>query len=162
VEAERRAVRVLGEGVLELVPVVEDGLGGHDRLERRLRDPAQADERIPDLPRLRLDLSLVGEVLEAAPAAGGIVGARRLDALGPGPEELDRERLGMVALHLGDARANGVARQAAADEDDEAVEPGDAVAPVRQRVDRQLELLAHLHRSRHARSLAWQRAKSRA
>ena len=55
----------------------------------------------------------------------------------------------MAALHLRHARAHRVAGQAAADEDDEPVQPRDAVAAVRERVDVELELLVPGHGRRH-------------
>jgi hypothetical protein len=81
------------------------------------------------------------------------VGARRLDALGAGLDDLDGERLGMAPLDLRHTRANGVAGEATPHEDDIAVEPRDAVPTVREGVDPELELLVLRHR-RHARSLA--------
>ena len=75
------ACRRLRERVLELVAVVEDRLGRDDLLERRLLDPAEAAQRVLDLALLLLELRLVREILEAAAAAGGVVRARRLDAL---------------------------------------------------------------------------------
>ena len=63
-------------------------------------------------------------------------------------------RLGVAALHLRDARAHRVARQAAPDEDDEAVEARDAVPAEGERVDRELELLVSLNGGGHARRLA--------
>jgi hypothetical protein len=160
VEAERRPVRVLRERVLELIAVVEDRLGREQRLKRGLGDPAQADERLPHLRLLRGDLGLVGEILEAAAAAGGIVRAGRVDPLRARADEVDRERLRVVPLDLRDARADGVPGQAAAHEDDEAVEPSDAVAAVRQRIDGELELLAFVDRSRHAASVSALRTRS--
>ena len=80
--------------------------------------------------------------------------ARRVDALGAGVEHLGDDRLGVAALHLRHARAHGVAGQAAPDEDDEAVEPRDAVPAERERVDRELELLASLDGGGHASRLA--------
>ena len=151
-EAERRAVRRLGERVLELVAVAVLRGGGHDRLERRLGDPAEADERVAHLRLLRLELALVGVVLEAAAAAGAEVRARRLDPVGAGREHLDRRRLGEAALHLRHARAHRVAGQAAADEDDEAVQARDAVAAVGERVDVELELLTVADRGGHERA----------
>ncbi len=59
---------------------------------------------------------------------------------GPGLEHLGRERLGVAALDLRDPRAHAVAREATPHEDDEAVEPRDAVAAERERVDVELEL----------------------
>ena len=103
---------------------------------------------------LLLELRVVREILEAAAAAGGEVHAGRLDALRPRPEHLGRERLGMVALDLGDARPNTVARQPAPHEDDEAVKPRDPVAAVRERIDVELELLPLRHRRGHRRTVA--------
>ena len=107
------------------------------------------DERVADLRLLRLELALVGVVLEAAAAAGAEVRARRVDPVGPGREHLERGRLGEAALDLGDPRAHGVAREAAPDEDDEAVQPRDAVAAVGERVDVELELLTVADRGGH-------------
>ena len=97
------------ERVLELVAVVEHLDRRDDRLERGLRDPADPPERIGDLLLLGGDLRLVGEILEAAAAAGRVVRARRVDAQRARVDHVDRERLRMVALHLRHARANGIA-----------------------------------------------------
>ena len=148
-EPERRAVRGLRERVLELVAVAVLRRRGHDRLERRLGDPAEPHERVAHLRCLRLELALVGVVLEAAAAAGAEVRARRHDPVGAGREDLERGRLGEAALHLGDAGAHRVAGQAAADEDDEAVQARDAVAAVGERVDVELELLTVADRGGH-------------
>ena len=59
----------LRERVLELVAVVEDGLGRDDLFQRRLGDAPDAPQGVGDLLGLRLDLRLVREVLEPAPAA---------------------------------------------------------------------------------------------
>jgi hypothetical protein len=48
----------------------------------------------------------------------------------------------VVALHLRDAGADGVTREPASHEDDEAVQARDAVPAVRERVDVELELLS--------------------
>ena len=117
VEAERRPLRRLCERVLELVPVVEDGLGGHDRLERRIVEPADPAQRVLDLVGLRRELRLVVEILEAAAAAIRVVLARRLDARRALLDDLDGQRLGVVSLHPRHSRAHGVARQAALDEE---------------------------------------------
>src|SRR5439155_21996369 len=95
VEADRRPVLELREGVLELVAVVEDLLGGEDRLEGRRVDPADPAEGVVDLRLLRSDLRLVREILEAAAAARGIVRARRVDPLRPRLEHLRDQRLRM-------------------------------------------------------------------
>ena len=81
------------------------------------------------------ELRLVGEVLEAAAAARGVVRARRVDAVRPGREDFGGERLGVAALDLRHARADRVARKAAPDEDDEAVQTRDTVAAVGERLD---------------------------
>ena len=150
VEAERRAVGCLRERVLELVPVVEDLLGRHDRLERRLGEAADALQGVAHLVVLGGDLRLVVEVLEAAAAAGGIVRARGVDPVGTALDHLGRQRLGVVPLHLGHAGADEVAREPAADEDDEAVQPSDAVPAVGERLDPELDLLILGDRGGHA------------
>ena len=150
VEAERRAVLGLRERVLELVAVAELLDGGDDLLERRVGEPGEALQRVADPLLLRGELRRVGEILEAAAAAGREVGARRDDALGPRRQDVGDDRLGVAALHLRHARANRVARQAAAGEDDEAVEAPDAVPAEGERVDRELELLVSLNGRRHA------------
>ena len=142
-EPERRTARRRRERVLELVPVVELLLGREDRLERRLGDPADSPQRVTDLRLLRGDLGLVAEILEAAAAAPFVVVlARRVRALRAGDEHLRRGRLGEPALHLGHLGANGVAGQPPANENDEAVQPGNAVAAVGEGVDLELELVA--------------------
>ena len=141
VEAEPDPVRRLRKRVLELVAVVEDRLRRDGGLEPEVGEPADPSHGIPDLAGFGLELSLVRKILEAAAAAGRIVRAGRLDAVSTGLEHLDRDRLGVASLHLGDTRSHGVARKAATDEDDEAVQPRDAVAAVGERVDPELELL---------------------
>ena len=138
------------ERVLELVAVEELRLGGHDRLDRRLGDPADPSQRLAHLLLLRVELSLVGEVLEPAAAAGRVVGAWRLDALGARLDDLDSGGFRVAALDLRDSRANGVARQTAADEDDEPVQARDAVAAVGERVNVKLEFLIPGDGSGHA------------
>src|SRR5439155_16625398 len=112
-----------------------------DRLGRRLRDPADPPERVANLLVLRLELRVVGEVLEAAAAASRVVRAGRVDALIARLDDLDREGLRVAALDLRDPGTDGVARQAASDEDDEPVQPRDAVATEGERVDMERELL---------------------
>ena len=153
VQAEHRPVLRRRERVLHLVAVEEDvGLARDDRLERRLSDARDPLQRVAHLRVLLLDLRLVREILEAAAAAGREVLARRLDAERACGEHVGRERLGEAALHLRHARADAVARQAAAHEDDEAVQPRDAVAAEGERLDVELELFVHLHRRGHDRN----------
>ena len=106
--------------------------------------PGEPLERVGDPRFLGRELCQVPEILEPATAAGREVRARRRHPVGPGTQHFGRDRLRMPALHLRDAGADGVARQPAAHEDDEAVEPRDAVAAERERVDGELELLVSL------------------
>ncbi len=134
--ADERAVLGLPERVLELVAVAPLLDGGHDRLlleALELADPAQG---VADLLGLDLELALVGEHL---PRRARVVGDGR-DPVGRRLEDLDRARLGVRALGLADDGAHAVAGQRAGDEDDVAVQPRDAVAPVGEGVDGQLEL----------------------
>ena len=140
-EAERGAAGRGRERVVEPVPVVEDLLGRKQRLERRLRNPADPPQRLAHLVRLGRGLHLVAQVLKAAAAARGEVVAGRLDAVGARLDDLERGRLRVAPLHLRHAREHGVAGQPAAHEDDEPVQPRDAVAAVGERVDAELELL---------------------
>ena len=155
VEAERGAVRCRRERVLELVPVVERRLGRDDRLERRVVDSADPAERLLDLRRLRLELRLVREVLEPAASAGRVVLARRVDPRRSRLDDLERERFRVVALHPGHARADDVAGQPAADEDDEAVQSRNAVPAVRERLDPEVELVVRSNGRGHATSIGF-------
>ena len=74
--------------------------------------------------------------------------ARSLDALRGRLEHLGRERLREAALHLRHPRPHAVARQPAADEDDEAVQARDPVAAVGERVDLELDLVVLASRGR--------------
>jgi hypothetical protein len=150
VQAEGRPGGRRGERVLHLVAVVEDVVGRDDLLERRVVDAADPAQRLAHLRGLGGDLDRVVEILEAAAAAGRIVRAGSLDVVRPGRQHLGRECLGEAALDLRHACAHPVAGQAAAHEDDEAVEPGDAVAAVGERLDVELELLVLGYRRRHA------------
>ena len=152
---------VLRERVLELVPVLEDRLRRDDRLQPGIGDAAEPTERFRNLVVLGLHLHLVREVLEPAAAARGVVLAGRLDAVRAGLEYLGRERLGVVPLHLRHPRAHSVAGEASPDEDDEAVQPGNAVAAESERVDLELELLVSLDRGGHRPSVATVSARHR-
>ena len=156
-EAERGTVRRRRERVLHLVPVVERRLGRDDRLERRVLDSADPAERLLDLRRLRLELRLVREVLEPAASAGRVVLARRVDPRRSRLDDLERERFRVVALHPGHARADDVARQPAADEDDEAVQSRDAVPAVRERLDPEVELVVRSNGRGHGPSIGFGR-----
>ena len=125
-------------------------LAREDLRERRLGDAGDALERVAHLRLLLLELRLVCEILEAAAAAGREMRARRIDALRPGAEDLGRERFRMAALHLRHARAHAIAGKTTADEDDVAVQPCNAVAAVRERLDVELELFVSRHRRGHS------------
>ena len=89
------------------------------------------------------ELLLVGEALPRRARAGlAFVQAAVGDAVGAGPQQLDRPRLGEAALRLGDLGPHQVAGQAAGDEDDVAADPGDAAPAEGERVDLDLEQLA--------------------
>ena len=148
-EAERRPVLGLRERVLELVAIAVLRGGRHDRLDRRTLDATEPGQRVADLGFLRLELLVVGVILEPAAAAGAEVRARRDDTVGPWREHLEHRRLGEPTLDLRDAGADRVAGQAAPDEDDESVQPRDAVAAVGERVDVELELLTGADRGGH-------------
>ena len=85
-EAERGAGGRGGEGVLELVAVVEDlGFARADPVERRLCDSREPVERVAHLELLLLELCLVRKILEATPAAGRKMRARSFHPLRPRP-----------------------------------------------------------------------------
>ena len=148
-EPEREPVGAGRERVLQLVAVAQRRASGDDRLERRVDEAADPHERVAHLVVLGRDLALVGEVLEAAAAARPEVSAGRFDPSRTGLQERRARRLGEAALHLGDAGAHEVARQPAAHEHDEAVEPPDAVPAVREGVDADLDLLPLADRCGH-------------
>ncbi len=154
-EPERGAVGRLRDRVLELVAVVEDlRLARDDRLERRLGDAGEADERVANLRFLLRELRVVGEILEAAAAALAEVRALRVDAIRPRAEDLGRDRFRVAALDLRDARAHAVTGQPPPDKDDEAAVPRDPVTAERERLDVELELFSLCHRRRHAATVA--------
>ena len=149
VEPEVDTVVARREGILELVAVAVLGRRRHDRLERRLAEATDADERVAHLALLLGDLHVVGEILKAAAPADSEVPARRVDARRAAPDELRDDAFREAALHLRDPRSYVVARHAAPDEDDEPVVARDAAAPVCERVDAELELLTLADRRSH-------------
>ena len=86
-------------------------------------------------------LSLVREILETTASTNAEVRAGRLDADGARLQHPSAVGLGKAAFHLRHPRADAVAGQATANEDDEAVQASDAVPAVGERVDLELELL---------------------
>ena len=109
-ESEIDAVFGRRERVLELVAIAELGCGGHDRLERRLGKASDANERITNLARLLRELRVVREILEATSAADPEVPTRSRDPGCARNRQVGDDTLGEAALHLRDARTNGVAR----------------------------------------------------
>src|SRR5262245_31443110 len=136
-----RAVLERREGVLELVPVVEDRCCGKRRLEVEVGEAADPAEGVRDLLRLGVELRLVREVLEAAASAGGVVRAWSLDARRAWLDDLERDRLRVAPLDLRDPRPHEISREPPPDEDDEPVQPRDARPTVGERVDAKFELL---------------------
>jgi hypothetical protein len=116
-----------------------------DRFGREIVDPGDPAERVADPGCLRLELSFVGEILEAAAAADAEMLARRLDANRARYEHLDEVGLGVAALRLRDPRAHRVSWQTAPDEDDEPVQARDTVPAEGERIDGELELVTPLH-----------------
>ena len=140
-------------GVLQLVAIGVLAHGRHDRLDRRLRQPGDALQRVEHLLLLVLELPLVAQVLPAAAAAGAEVRAGRLDAVGPAREPLERDRLAVAALDALDPRHHAVARERAIDEHDDAVMARDATPTRCQRVDGELQLLSDPKRRSHEGSI---------
>ena len=140
VEAEHQlAVLGLAEGVLELVAVAPcAATRGHDRLDRRRLEAAEALERLAHLVLLLLELALVGQHL---PGRAG-VRALDLDPLRARLDQLDRLGLRERALGLAEPRPDQVAGHRAAHEHHVAVRARDAGAAVGERVDAQLEHVA--------------------
>ena len=138
-EAEHEpTVVVRSERVLDLVavaPLLDRGL---DRLDRRVLEAADAREGVPHLGLLLAQLCLVPQHL---PRRARMRRAR-LDPVGAGLQHLERPRLAVVALGLGDERTHAVAGHRALHEQDVAVGPGHPRTAVRERVDSQLELRA--------------------
>src|SRR5207248_8850455 len=84
VETERWAGGRGRDRILHLVAVVELLDRRLERLERRLGDPADPAQRVQNLVVLGRGLRVVGEILETATAAGGVVGAGSVDTLRTG------------------------------------------------------------------------------
>ncbi len=139
---ELAAVEVVAEGVLELVAVAPLFERRHDLLDLKAREPAYPPQGILGLGLLDLELALVGEHL---PGHARVI-RERGDPLGAGVQHLERAGVGVVALALVDHRAHAVAGDGARDEHHVAAlaQARDALAPVGERIDRQLELLAAL------------------
>ena len=153
VEAERDALGRARPGVLQLVAIGVLAHGRHDRLDRRLRQPGDALQRVEHLLLLVLELALVAQVLPAATATGAEVRAGRLDTVGPARQALERDRLAVAALDALDPRHHAVARKRAIDEHDDAVMARDATPTRCQRVDGELELLSDPKRRSHGGSI---------
>jgi hypothetical protein len=128
---------------------VENVRGRNDLLEWRRLDAAEPDERVAHPLGLLLHLRVVGQILETAAAARGVVAARRLDAPRAGRHDLCRQGLREIALHLRHTCSDAVAGQPAPDEDDVPVQAPDPVSAVRQRLDVELDLLVSLDRCGH-------------
>ena len=142
-EAEVDALRRARERVLELVAISVLRGGRNDRLERRIDEATDPDERVAHLPLLLRDLHVVREVLETTAAADAEVRARRLDAVrrSAGRRSVTTPSANPRFTFVTRARTSSPGRPPA-DEDDEAVVPRDAAPAVGERVDAQLELLS--------------------
>ncbi len=140
------AVAVFAKRVLELVAVAPRLERGHDLLQLEAVEVADAPQRVVDLGALDLELALVRDHL---PRHAGVRRGRR-DPLGARLEHLQRARVRVAALALVHDRAHAVAGDRAGDEHDVAAvaESRDALAAERERVDRQLQLVAALRARR--------------
>jgi len=105
------------ERVLELVAVAPLLQRGDDLVEREAVELADSPQRVVDLLLLDGELALVGQHL---PRDARMIGARR-DPLRAGLEHLQRARLGIGALALGDDRPHAITGNRAGDEDDVAL-----------------------------------------
>ena len=142
-EAEDELSIVLPERVLELVPVAPLLDGRDDRLELELVEAAEPAQRLVDLARLLLQLSLIGQALPRRAGAGlALVGAAIRDPVRARADELDGGPLREPALGLGQPGTDAVPWQAARDEHHIAVGARDAAAALRERVDLQHQLVA--------------------
>ena len=151
-EAEQRPVLARAEGVFELVAVAPLFQRRLDLLQLEAVELADPPQRLVDLAALLDQLALVVEPLPGRPRAGlAFVLAAVGDAVGARAQQLDRARLGEALLRLGDLDADAIARQAAGDEDDVAVDAGDAPPAEGERVDLRLELLAFARSGRRLR-----------
>ena len=135
------AAGALAERVLELVAVAPGLERGLDRLELEAVEAAEpcAARRRPGRA------SRPAGARRAAPARARRGRARRRgcsvgDPLGARAQQLDRRRLGVLALGLRQPGADAVARERAGDEDDVAVRARDAAPALGERVDLELEL----------------------
>ena len=88
------------------------------------------------------ELSVVRKVLETAAAALAEMRAHRVDAGRPRGQHFGRERLRVTPLDLPNAGTNTVTGQAAPNEDHKAAVARHTVAPERERLDVELELVA--------------------
>ena len=75
--------------------------------------------------------------------------AGSLDPIGAADEHLGRDRLGVPALHLGDACTDDIPGKPGAHEHDEAVDAPDPVPAEGERVDVELDLLVATKRNGH-------------
>ena len=133
------AVVVGAERELHLVAVAPRVVHAADGLEAVLGEVREALQRVHDLLLLELQLGVVGERLPLAAAALLRVAAAGGHAARGGGEDLQRPRLGVRLLALGDAGAHAVAGHRAAHEDDELVHPRDALPAVGEAGDVELD-----------------------
>src|SRR6185437_14139954 len=102
----------------ELVAIAPRFDGGHDRLDARILEAADAAERLAHLRLLLRELALVWQHLPGRTR----VRRPRLDALRAGLDQFQRARLGVCALALGHERADAVPGHGSLDEQHVAVE----------------------------------------
>ena len=120
-EPQRRAVRGRCKRQLDLVAVLEVGLGTLDRVDRHVWQVRDARDRVANQLLLLPQLRGVGERLPAAAAALADVRTRRLDPIRTGSQQLNDVGLAVLAPRGTDADTNVIPREGAINEDDEAV-----------------------------------------
>ena len=137
--AHQLAVLAGAERELDLVAVAPLLVGGDDRLELEVRRAGRcACSASSTCSALTASWRSYGQHLPRRARMVGDLG----DAVRRGLDDLDRARLRVRLLGLADDGAHAVAGHAAGHEHDVALEAGDAVAAVGERIDRELEHVA--------------------
>ena len=95
-------------------------------MDSRIGNAGEVDQRVADLAVFGLALGGIGQLLEAAAAANGNVGAGRDDALGGGLDHSGDLRLGVTPFDAGDPRLDPIAGKATLNKNHPAFVPSDS------------------------------------
>ena len=120
---------------LRVGPVPGVGAHGAARLDRRVDQAAEPFQLLDDHPVLEAALGLGGHVLQVAAAALGHVGARGVDPVRGGLEDLDQLGAGPVLAVVDDPHPHPLAGDRARDEDGLALDAHHALTTVGEAVD---------------------------